>query len=120
MATLLGSESQQHTGRKQRNGNGNIVAKFADVRITGKGFSRGTQVRENTVVFRDKRRRRVARSRPGSPAAAEAEHGDTSPGSSEEMRSLSRVLYPVPPSVSFANANSYINSHNKDNSELNL
>lgn len=95
MATLLGSESQQHTGRKKRNGNGNIVAKFADVRITGKGFNRGTQVRENTVVFRDKRRRRVARSRPGSRAAAEAEHRDASPGverGDAVARSLPRQL----------------------------
>lgn len=98
MATLLGSESQQHTGRKRRSSSGNIVAKFTAVRITGKGFSRGTQVRENAVVFRDKRRRGVARSRPGSRAASEAEHGDASPGNERgDAVALSRPPPPLYP-----------------------
>lgn len=107
MATLLGSESQQHTGRKRRNSSGNIVAKFAAVRITGKGFSRGTQVRENAVVLRDKRRRRVARSRPGSRAAAQAERGDASPG---HRAGGDAVALSLPPRLRLQKANGYIYS----------
>lgn len=44
MATLLGTDSP-HSGGKRRNCCGNIVAKFAGSKITGQGFSRGTQVR---------------------------------------------------------------------------
>lgn len=115
MATLLGSESQQHTGRKRRNSSGNIVAKFTAVRITGKGFSRGTQVRENAVVFRDKRRRGVARSRPGSRAAPEAEHGDASPGIERGDAVALSPSPPLPSSASSAKANRYITAYNNDN-----
>lgn len=45
MATLLASESPC-TGGKRRNCNSNIVTKFTASKITGQGFSRGTQVRE--------------------------------------------------------------------------
>lgn len=50
MATLLGSESPC-TGGKRRHCNGNIIAKFTASKITGQGFSRGTQVGETTRVF---------------------------------------------------------------------
>lgn len=49
MATLLGSESPC-TGGKRRNCNSNIVTKFTASKITGQGFSRGTQVRETMHV----------------------------------------------------------------------
>lgn len=54
MATLLGTESH-YTGGKRRNGNSNIVTKFAATKITGKGFSRGTQVRETVLISNVKR-----------------------------------------------------------------
>lgn len=44
MATLLGSYSPQ-TGGKPRNCSSNIVTRFTGSKITGQGFSRGTQVR---------------------------------------------------------------------------
>ena len=50
MATLLGSESPC-TGGKRRNCNSNIVTKFTASKITGQGFSRGTQVRETVPVW---------------------------------------------------------------------
>lgn len=49
MATLLGSEPPC-TGGKRRNCNSNIITKFTASRITGQGFSRGTQVRETAHV----------------------------------------------------------------------
>lgn len=49
MATLLGSESPC-TGGKRRHCNGNVVTKFTASKITGQGFSRGTQVRETMHV----------------------------------------------------------------------
>lgn len=50
MATLLGCESPC-TGGKRRDCSSNIVAKFTASKITGQGFSRGTQVRENGGYF---------------------------------------------------------------------
>lgn len=49
MATLLGSESPC-TGGKRRNCTSNIVTKFTASKITGQGFSRGTQVRQTMHV----------------------------------------------------------------------
>lgn len=46
MAMLLGSDPC--TAGKRRNCNSNIVTTFAASKITGQGFSRGTQVRETT------------------------------------------------------------------------
>lgn len=54
MATLLGTESH-YTGGKRRNGNSSIVTKFTATKITGKGFSRGTQVRETVLISNVKR-----------------------------------------------------------------
>lgn len=50
MATLLGSESP-YTGGKRRNCNNNIVTKFTASKITGQGFSRGTQVRKTMHIL---------------------------------------------------------------------
>lgn len=50
MATLMGSESPS-TGGKRRNCNSNIVTKFTASKITGQGFSRGTQVRETMHIL---------------------------------------------------------------------
>lgn len=49
MATLLGSDSPC-TGGKRGHGNSNIVTKLTASKITGRGVSRGTQVRETTHV----------------------------------------------------------------------
>lgn len=50
MATFVKSEFTC-TGRKRRNSNSNIVTKLMTSKITGKGFSRGTQVGEITPVL---------------------------------------------------------------------
>lgn len=50
MATLLGSDSTC-TGGKRRNCNGNIVTKLTTTKISGRGYSRGTQVRETTHLW---------------------------------------------------------------------
>lgn len=50
MATLLGSESPC-TGGKRRHCNSNIVTKFSASKVTGQGFSRGTQVREKVQAL---------------------------------------------------------------------
>uniref|UniRef100_A0A3Q1CML6 Transient receptor potential cation channel, subfamily C, member 4 associated protein a n=1 Tax=Amphiprion ocellaris TaxID=80972 RepID=A0A3Q1CML6_AMPOC len=54
MATLLGSESPC-TGGKRRNCSSNIVTKFTASKITGQGFSRGTQLPGGLLQERDKR-----------------------------------------------------------------
>uniref|UniRef100_A0A671W566 Transient receptor potential cation channel, subfamily C, member 4 associated protein a n=1 Tax=Sparus aurata TaxID=8175 RepID=A0A671W566_SPAAU len=54
MATLLGCESPC-TGGKRRNCNSNIVTKFTSSKITGRGFSRGTQLPGGLLQERDKR-----------------------------------------------------------------
>ncbi|TKS71029.1 Short transient receptor potential channel 4-associated protein [Collichthys lucidus] len=54
MATLLGSESPC-TGGKRRNCTSNIVTKFTASKITGQGFSRGTQLPGGLLQERDKR-----------------------------------------------------------------
>ncbi|XP_014909984.1 transient receptor potential cation channel, subfamily C, member 4 associated protein a [Poecilia latipinna] len=53
MATLLGSEFSS-SGRKRRNCNSNIVTKLTSSKITGKGFSRGTQLPGGLLQERDK------------------------------------------------------------------
>lgn len=50
MATLLGCESPCTRG-KRRNYSSNIITKFTATKITGQGFSRGTQVGETTFVL---------------------------------------------------------------------
>ncbi|TNM88413.1 hypothetical protein fugu_004667 [Takifugu bimaculatus] len=54
MATLLGSYSPQ-TGGKPRNCCSNIVTRFTGSKITGQGFSRGTQLPGGLLQERDKR-----------------------------------------------------------------
>nr|XP_040060502.1 transient receptor potential cation channel, subfamily C, member 4 associated protein a [Gasterosteus aculeatus aculeatus] len=54
MATLLGSESSC-TGGKRRVCNGSIVTKFTASKITGQGFSRGTELPGGLLQERDKR-----------------------------------------------------------------
>uniref|UniRef100_A0A3B4BG34 Uncharacterized protein n=1 Tax=Periophthalmus magnuspinnatus TaxID=409849 RepID=A0A3B4BG34_9GOBI len=54
MATLQGSESP-FTGAKRRRCQGNIVTKFTISKVSGRGFSRGTQVRSCLLQERDKR-----------------------------------------------------------------
>uniref|UniRef100_A0A3Q3XD52 Uncharacterized protein n=1 Tax=Mola mola TaxID=94237 RepID=A0A3Q3XD52_MOLML len=54
MATLLGCESPC-TGGKRRDCSSNIVAKFTASKITGQGFSRGTQLPAGLLQERDKR-----------------------------------------------------------------
>ncbi|XP_030584535.1 transient receptor potential cation channel, subfamily C, member 4 associated protein a [Archocentrus centrarchus] len=54
MATLVGCESPCTRG-KRRNCSSNIVAKFAATKITGQGFSRGTQLPGGLLQERDKR-----------------------------------------------------------------
>jgi hypothetical protein len=49
MATLLGLESPW-TGGKRSVRNGNIIAKIRHCQIVDRGFSRGTQVRHNSVL----------------------------------------------------------------------
>lgn len=58
MATLLGSESSC-TGGKRRVCNGSIVTKFTASKITGQGFSRGTEVRETMHVSASKDSRKL-------------------------------------------------------------
>ncbi|MEQ2220425.1 hypothetical protein ILYODFUR_005324 [Ilyodon furcidens] len=53
MATLLGSEFSS-SGRKRRNCNNNIVTKLTSSKITGKGFSRGTELPGGLLQERDK------------------------------------------------------------------
>lgn len=88
MATLLGTESH-YTGGKRRNGKSNIVIKFTATKITGKGFSRGTQVRETVLISNVKTSRHVGRSRPGTCAAGQTEHEDASPGTGAQTLSPS-------------------------------
>ncbi|TNN52506.1 Short transient receptor potential channel 4-associated protein [Liparis tanakae] len=54
MATLLGSESPCAAG-KRRHCNSSIVAKFTASKITGQGFSRGTELPGGLLQERDKR-----------------------------------------------------------------
>uniref|UniRef100_A0A672JJD4 Transient receptor potential cation channel, subfamily C, member 4 associated protein a n=1 Tax=Salarias fasciatus TaxID=181472 RepID=A0A672JJD4_SALFA len=54
MATLLGSDSPC-TGARRTLCTGNIVTKFTTSKITGKGFSRGTQLPGGLLQERDKR-----------------------------------------------------------------
>ncbi|XP_075997030.1 transient receptor potential cation channel, subfamily C, member 4 associated protein a [Genypterus blacodes] len=54
MATLLGSESPC-TGGKRRHCKSNIIAKFSASKVTGQGFSRGTQLPTDLLHERDKR-----------------------------------------------------------------
>ncbi|XP_029358820.1 transient receptor potential cation channel, subfamily C, member 4 associated protein a [Echeneis naucrates] len=54
MATLRGFESPC-TGGKRRNCNSNIVTKFTASKITGQGFSRGTQLPGGLLQEREKR-----------------------------------------------------------------
>lgn len=93
MATLLGTESH-YTGGKRRNGNSNIVTKFAATKITGKGFSRGTQVRETVLISSVKRVGMFGRSRPGTCAAGRTGHEDASPGTAAQSSSLPPAVAP--------------------------
>ncbi|KAL7406985.1 hypothetical protein ABVT39_001166 [Epinephelus coioides] len=54
MATVLGSESPCTAG-KRRNCHSNIITKFTASKITGQGFSRGTQLPGGLLQERDKR-----------------------------------------------------------------
>ncbi|KAK7907461.1 hypothetical protein WMY93_016073 [Mugilogobius chulae] len=54
MATFQGSESP-FTGAKRRRCQGNIVTKFTISKVTGRGFSRGTQLPGGLLQERDKR-----------------------------------------------------------------
>uniref|UniRef100_A0A3P8VKJ9 Transient receptor potential cation channel, subfamily C, member 4 associated protein a n=1 Tax=Cynoglossus semilaevis TaxID=244447 RepID=A0A3P8VKJ9_CYNSE len=53
MATLAGSESHS-TGGIQRNYPSNIITKLTTSKITGQGFSRGTQLPGHLLIERDK------------------------------------------------------------------
>ena len=87
MATLLGSESPC-TGGKRRHCRSNIITTFTASKITGQGFSQGTQVREATRVATVQHVRKLLHRDQGLALAMQPENGAAVPGITPEVQSL--------------------------------